>query len=265
MGRCGECYACKAGIYSACPAAIPTGIGITGGVEYAGAFAKYVRVQHPEFQLYRLPDEISFEVGALIEPLSVGLHATRISQFKPGDRVLVLGCGMMGLAAITALKVSGASLIIASEIIERKAQIAKKLGADVTFNPKEVDLKEKVFELTDGVGVDVVFDCSGIPEVFKSAPEFLKPRGQVLMVGIITHDTPVFPINFTVGEKSLQATLVYVNEYPMVLELLSKKEAPPVSEIITSKIKLSEIKTKGFDILVTPGCDDTKIIVEPDI
>lgn len=265
MGSCGECYACKAGIYSACPEAIPTGIGLAVGTQYAGGFAKYVKVPIPNFRLYRLPDEISFEIGSLIEPLSCGLHAVRISKFQPGDKVLVLGCGMMGLAAITALKMSGASLIMASEVVDRKAGIAKKLGADVVFNPKEVDLKEKVFEMTDGIGVDVVFDCSGIPDVFKTAPDFLKPRGQVLMVGIITHDTPIFPINFTVGEKSLQATLVYVNEYPLMIDLLSKKGAPPVSEIITSKIKLSEIIDKGFDKILAPGNDDTKIIVEPDI
>ncbi len=265
MGRCGECYACKAGIYSACPQAIPTGIGITGGVEYAGAFAKYVRVAHPEHRLHWLPDEVSFEEGSLVEPLSCGLHAVRISKFRPGDRVLVLATGMMGLAAITALKVAGASLIIASEVVERKRQIAKKLGADYVFNPKEVDLKEEVFELTDGIGVDVVFDCSGIPEVFITAPEFLKPRGQVLMVGIITHETPVIPLNFTIGEKSLQGTLVYADEYPMTIALLKRKDRPPVSEIITGKIKLSEIISKGFDALHQPGADHTKIIVEPDI
>jgi (R,R)-butanediol dehydrogenase/meso-butanediol dehydrogenase/diacetyl reductase len=265
MGRCGECYACKSGIYSACPQAIPTGIGIAAGVQYAGAFAKFAKVHHPEHQLYRLPDELTFEEGALIEPLSCGLHAVRISKFKGGDKVLVLGCGMMGLAAITALKISGASLIMASEVIERKGEIARKLGADYVFNPKEVVLKDKVFELTDGLGVDVVFDCTGLSVPFKSAPDFLKPRGQVLMVGIITGDTPFVPLNFTVGEKSLQATLVYVDEYPMVIDLLTRKERPPVSEIITGRIKLSEIVTKGFDELLKPNAEHTKIIVQPDI
>ena len=264
MGRCGECYACKAGIYSACPQAIPTGIGITAGIEYAGAFAKYVRVPHPEYRLYRLPDEVTFEEGALVEPLSCGFHAVRLSQFKAGDKVLVLACGMMGLAAITALRNAGAGLIMASEVVERKAVVARKLGADYVFNPKEVDLKAKAFELTDGVGADVVFDCSGIPQVFITGPDFLKPRGQVLMVGIITHETPVIPVNFTVGEKSLQATLVYVNEFPMVLDFLKKKDRPPVSEIITSEIKLSEIVTKGFDALTKPGSDEIKVIVAPD-
>ena len=85
------------------------------------------------------------------------------------------------------------------------------------------------------------------------------------MVEIITHETPVIPLNFTIGEKSLQGTLVYADEYPMTIALLKRKDRPPVSEIITGKIKLSEIISKGFDALHQPGADHTKIIVEPDI
>lgn len=178
---------------------------------------------------------------------------------------MVLGCGTMGLGVIAHLKNAGAGLIIATEISEKRTEAAKKLGADYVFNPQKVsNLTEKVFELTDGVGVDVVFDASGIAEVFLSAPDFLRPRGQVLLIGMITDKVPVIPANFNFGEKSLQASIDCIDEYPMVIDFL-KRHLSPVREIITSKIKLSNIVKDGFDVLSKPGHSEIKIIVEPDV
>ena len=265
--ECGECYACEHGFTSCCLHALDHEIGCVPGLEDAGGFAKYVRVPHPEYRLYALPDEISFEEGTLVEPLACSLHAVRMSNFKPRDRAMVLGCGMIGLGVIAHLRNAGAGLIIATRGKNKKrGEVAMKLGADYVFSPAEIpDLKEKVFELTDGVGVDVVFECSGKPEAFQSAPGFLRPRGQIILVGLHAHEIPIVPLPFTLWEYSLQGSFCYYHdEFPMVMEFL-KRRLLPVAEIITSKINLSDIVKKGFDVLTSPRHDEIKIIVEPDV
>jgi len=262
---CGECYACLHGFLSCCEYAMDKGIGLAVGKEYAGAFAKYVRVPIPEWRLHGLPDEVSFEEGALVEPLAVSLHAVRMSAFRPGDHTMVLGAGPIGLGVIAHLKNAGAGLIIATETTEKRAEMAEKLGAGYVFNPKKVsNLKEKVLELTNGGGVDVVFDCSGVAQAFQSATDFLRRGGQVILTGVITYETPILPMNFTINEWQLQGSYAYYSdEFPMVIDFL-KKGIWPVKELITSKIKLSNIVKEGFDKLTKPGNNEIKIIVEPD-
>jgi (R,R)-butanediol dehydrogenase/meso-butanediol dehydrogenase/diacetyl reductase len=263
--RCGTCWACRHGLFSSCPEGTSKGIGSGPGKESAGGFAKLVRILRPDYRLYALPDEVSFEEGTLIEPLACSLHAVRKSMFKPGDKVAVLGCGTMGLGAIVHLRNAGANLIMATEINERRAEVARKLGANWVFNPqKTADIAEKVIELTGGIGVDVVFDASGVPQAFQSAVNFLRPGGQILLLGVITAEVSITPVNFNVGEKSLQGSIECVDdEYPVVIDFL-KRGISPVKEMITSKIKLSDIVEDGFSRLIKPGGDDIKIIVEPD-
>ena len=266
MYMCGQCYACRHGNQIQCPLAMTHVIGCAAGLEHAGAFAKLVRVPIPEWRLHHLPDEVSFEEGALVEPLSCSLHAVRISNFRVGDDTMVLGAGMIGLGVIAHLKTAGAGIIIATETLETRAKLARKLGADYVFNPlEEPNLKEKVLELTGGKGIDVVFDCSGVPQAFKTATDFLRKGGQVLLMGIITRETPILPMNFNINEWELKGSLCYnTDEFPMVLEFL-KKGVLPVKELITSKIRLSNIIKEGFDALAKPGNNEIKIIVEPDV
>ena len=112
--------------------------------------------------------------------------------------------------------------------------------------------------------VSVVFDCSGIAEAFRSATSFLRKGGQIIIKGIIPKETPIIPMDFTFNEWDLKGSLCYyADEFPMVIEFL-KRGISPVKELITSKIKLSEIIEKGFDALSKPGSSEIKIIVQPD-
>jgi len=204
---CGECYACRHGFLPSCKSQL---IGLIGGSTdktIPGAFAKFVRGPFPEKRLYYLPEEVSFEEGALVEPLACSLHAVRISAFRSGDPAMVLGAGPIGLGVIAFLKNAGAGLIIATEIAENRAALAKRLGADYVFNPKKVsNLREEVLKLTNGLGVAQVFECSGVPQAFQSATNFLRPKGQVMLVGLIQKEVTVVPFNFQPGEFQLQAS-----------------------------------------------------------
>jgi len=261
---CGKCYACRHGLLSQCEHYMENAIGAGPGLEHAGAFAKFIKL--PQEQLYSLPKEVSFEEGALVEPLACSLHAVRKSAFRPREYTMVLGAGMIGLGVIAHLKNAGAGLIIATEILEKRVEVAKKLGADYVFNPQKVsNLKEKVLELTNGRGVDVVFDCSGIAEAFQSATDFLKKGGQLVVKGIITKEVPILPMNWAINEWRLQGSLCYyADEFPMVIEFL-KRGILPTEEMITSKIKLSNIVEQGFNKLLKPVHSEVKIVVEPDV
>jgi threonine dehydrogenase-like Zn-dependent dehydrogenase len=260
---CGDCWACQHGFIQCCAFQVK-GIGISIEDSLPGGFAQFVKVPIPEKQLYSLPDKVSFDEGALVEPLSTSLHAVRLSAYSPPDSVMVLGAGAIGLGVVIFLKNVGARLIIVSEINEKRSEVAKKLGADYVFNPRQIsDLRKEVFNLTDGLGVGKVFDCSGIPEAFRSAPSFLRPKGQIILTGIIQSEVPFVPFSLNLGEFQIQATMVYADEFPEVIDFLQKAEVP-VQEIVNSKIKLHEIIERGFNKLLKPGHNEIKILVEPD-
>jgi (R,R)-butanediol dehydrogenase/meso-butanediol dehydrogenase/diacetyl reductase len=261
---CGKCYACKHGDLECCEHLIENSLGCLSDEKLPGAFSEFVRVPFADQRLYPLPDELSFEEGALAEPLASSLHAVRMSAFKTRDMVMVLGCGGIGLGVIAFLKDAGAGLIIATEINEKRTELAKKLGADFVFNPQKVsNLREEVLKLIKGLGVNQVFDCSGIPQAFQSASEFLRPKGQIVLVGIIDKDVPIVPLNYQIGEFQLQASFCYSDEFPLVISFL-KNTKLPVKELITSKIKLSDIQEQGFNKLIQPGNSEIKILVSPE-
>lgn len=261
--RCHSCYACQHALWSCCPRAFEA-IGVMADKRQPGGFAKYVRIPYPDYQLHKIPESVSYEEGALVEPLADGLHGIRISSFKPGDHVMVLGCGMIGLGVISFLKYSGAGKIIATEINERRAELAKKFGADKVINPQKTDtLINEVRNFTDGLGVNQVFDCSGVAEAFIGALDFLRPRGQIVLIGVIEEKVPITPFRFQPGEFQLVASWCQDDEFPMVIEYLDKTTSP-IKEVVTAKIKLQDIITEGFERLLQPTHDQIKILVSPD-
>jgi threonine dehydrogenase-like Zn-dependent dehydrogenase len=260
---CGDCWACQHGFIQCCAFQVK-GIGISTENNLPGGFAQFIRVPIPERQLYLLPDKVSFEEGALVEPLATSLHAVRLSAYSPLDPVMVLGAGAIGLGVVIFLKNVGARLIIVTEVNEKRSEVARSLGADYVFNPSQIsDLRREVFNLTDGLGVAKVFDCSGIPEAFRSAPSFLRPKGQIILTGIIQREVPFVPFSLNLGEFQIQATMVYADEFPKVIDFLQKTKVP-IQEIVTSKIKLHKIIEQGFNRLLTSGHNEIKILVEPE-
>ena len=258
--QCGKCYRCTHGWVNLCERMMEC-IGCV--TQYGGAFAKYVKVPQAEKRLHVLPDEVSFEEGALVDPLATALHAIRISSFRSGDLTAVLGAGPVGLGVIFFLRRSNAGLVIVIEVNERRRQLARKFGADYILNPNTTpNLREEILKLTNGRGVNQVFDCSGAPRAFQSAVGFLRPRGQIVVIGLIFDEVAIQPATFTLGEFSLQGSVIYSDEFQTVIDLL-RKERFPIEEMVT-RIRLDEIAEKGFEVLATPNCDKVKILVSPD-
>jgi (R,R)-butanediol dehydrogenase/meso-butanediol dehydrogenase/diacetyl reductase len=212
--------------------------------------------------LFRLPDNVSFEQGALVEPLSTSLHAVRLSRVRPGDSVVVIGAGMIGLGTIQFLKLAGAGQIIALEISEAKAGLALKAGADIVLDPlKEGEgLQAHILDLTDGVGAEVVYECSGVPFGFQNAMYFAKSGGQVMIVGIVDKEVAFTPFRMVLTEIEMKAVLGYYDEFDYVIRFLSQGRLN-TDILISGIVPLSDVE-KGFDRLLSSR-DDVKILVRP--
>lgn len=259
--QCGECHWCRQGQYSLCSRAFERAIGITPDND--GAFAKYVRIKYPGEMLFKLPENVSFQAAALVEPLATCLHAVRLSRFKPGDRVVVIGAGMIGLGVLQFLKLGGAGKIISLEISSEKSTLAAQMGADVVLNPiaEGDDLTKKIYSLTDGVGADIVYECAGVPAAFQACINHVKSGGQVMLVGINDKDVAINPFTLVLKEVEMKGVLGYYDEYQYVLEYLSQGKID-ARAFISDIIPLSELAEKGFKRLLSTH-DMVKILVEP--
>jgi len=175
---CGNCYYCRTGKMHICQNMHIFGVSTTDG-----SFAKHIAI--PEIIGYRLPPEVSFEQGSLFEPFGVALHAVERTGIEPGDVVLVMGCGPIGIFAQMIAKASGASTVIATEIKQFRLALAKKIGsADVLIDNEKEDLVKRTLELTNGRGADVVIELAGSPTTFRQSFEAVKKTGHVGLVGL---------------------------------------------------------------------------------
>lgn len=171
---CFECEQCQAGRYSACHQYSFIGSRQNGG------YAEFVEL--PERNAFLLPDGIDLEAAALIEPSTVARHIIDLGNFEAGQSVIVLGAGSVGLMAVQWLRILGARLIISTDIVSENLNIARELGAHVTLNPQEVDVKEEVKKLA-GDGVDLAIEAAGSPQALAQTIQVTRPRGNIVCGG----------------------------------------------------------------------------------
>jgi threonine dehydrogenase-like Zn-dependent dehydrogenase len=259
--ECGECPYCRKGQFSLCVSAFPRAIGISP--DHDGAFARFVKIEHPKTMLFRLPDEVSFEQGVVIEPLATSLHGLRMSRFRPGDAAVVIGAGTIGLGVLQFLKIGGAGKVIVLEVSEKKRELARRLGADVVLNPAQEGekLRETVFSHTGGYGADLVFECAGVPQALQVSYTLVKSGGQVLLIGINDKEVSIQPFSLSVWEVELKGILGYYDEFDYVIEFLKQKKIDTAA-MVSDTIDLADIEGRGFRRLLSSR-DDVKIVVKP--
>lgn len=259
---CGACLWCRSGRENLCPAKGKRSLGYNPLAD--GAYAEYVKIPVPNQMLFRLPESLSFEEGALIEPLSTAYHAVRLSRFKPGDTALVMGAGPIGLGTLQFLKMGGVRRVIVLEISSERAAVALDLGGDMVLNPKDEGkgLAKKIKDFTDGLGPDFVFECTGVPESLQNAVHYVKHGGQMILVGIIESPVSILPLPLAVWEVNIQGSFGYTrDEFQRVIDFVSQKRIQTDS-MISAIIPLEEIEEKGFKRLAS-SADAVKILVEP--
>ncbi|MGE7023310.1 2,3-butanediol dehydrogenase [Solibacillus cecembensis] len=238
---CGECAACKKGKYNIC---IHLGFhGLSGG---GGGFSEYTMVD--EKMVHKMPEGLSYEQGALVEPAAVALHSVRLSKIKAGDKAAVFGTGPIGLLVIEALRAAGASEIYAVELSEERAAKALELGASAVINPQNEDPIARIHELTNG-GVDVAFEVTGIPVVLKQAIDSTTFEGETIIVSIWESEASIQPNNIVLAERTVKGIIAYRDIFPAVMELM-KQGYFPADKLVTKRIGLDDVVTEGFETLM---------------
>lgn len=254
---CGKCPPCMEGKYNLC-----SSLGFHGLCGSGGGFAEYT--VFPEEFVHKIPDEMSYEDAALVEPMAVGLHSVRISNFNAGDTALVLGAGPIGLATIECLKAAGARLIVVLQRKSIRQKYAKRAGADVVLDPNEVNIPEEVKKLTGGLGIDKAFETTGAKIGFDTGIESLKFEGTMVITSIWEKDINFNPNILVFTEKKILGTLAYRHEFPATMALM-KDGRIKTDGYITKKIALDDIVEEGFGALTGPEKKKhVKILVTPD-
>ena len=217
---CGACWFCQRGLVNLCDNRRVLGVACD---EYHqdGAFAEYVALPHRI--LHRLPDSVSFEQAALVEPVSVAVHGVARTPIALGDTAVVVGVGMIGLLVVQALRAAGCGNIIAVDVEQTKLDLALQLGANVGLRSDQTDVAPEVKSLTQGRGADVVLEALGISATVGLAAASLRKGGTLTLIGN-ARPTVEIPLQAVVSRQlTLAGSCANNNEYPACLDLLGRK------------------------------------------
>jgi L-iditol 2-dehydrogenase len=233
---CGRCFYCAAGDVNLCDNREVLGVS-PGPYRRHGAFAEFVSV--PRRIVYRLPDTISFEQAALIEAVSVAVHAVGLIPVQQGETAVVVGSGMIGLLAIQAARLAGCARVVAIDIDDDRLRLARQLGATEALNSRSVDPADAVRELTAGRGAGVVVECLGAGETVRTAIACARKGGMVALVGNLAPAVELPLQDVVTRQIRLQGSCASSGEYPAVIELLAKN-AIQVDPLISAVAPLGE-------------------------
>ncbi len=250
---CGKCSFCKAQKFSICDDMQMVGITMNGGL------AELVAL--PQEMLHRLPKTIDDKKGAFVEPLSIALHGFNRIDFKRGNSVLVLGTGPIGILSLHFAKLLGASVVYASEIRSARLEMARKAGADFIINPAKESLPLRIESLTEGVGVDVVVECTGVPGPSSEAFQLVKRGGTILILGISEEPVEVDFMRGVLNELSLKFSYLGYQEFPEAIRLLAEDLIDPIP-MVTRVISLDRVVEDGFEALTRSDNQDVKVLVK---
>lgn len=203
---CMECEFCKAGHFNVCP-----GVPFFGTPPTDGCFRDYIA--WPASLALKIPDNVSYDDAAMVEPLAVGVYAIELSQITPGETVVILGAGAIGLSTLQAAKAAGAGLIVVSDPIEARRELAVKLGATEAVDPSDVE--DTIKKLTNGRGVDIAFECSGNEEAVRECCDLARVLGKVVIVGIPDGDTYPFAAS---ASRRKQLSVIFVRRSNLTTE-----------------------------------------------
>ena len=220
---CGACDYCAKGEVNLCNNRQVIGVSCAE-FRRAGAFAEYVII--PARIVYRLPEALSFAEAAMLEAVSVALHGVRVSELEGGETALVIGAGMIGLLLLQAARVAGCSRVFVADIDATRLKLAADLGADETVQASGARLLQEILRLTDGRGVDVVFEAVGRNETVAGAIDCVRKGGKVALVGNIAPEVSL-PLQKVVSRQiRLQGSCASSGEYPEAIALISSGKDP---------------------------------------
>jgi L-iditol 2-dehydrogenase len=255
---CGVCDFCRKDEVNLCNNRQVIGVSCQE-FKRAGAFAEYVTV--PSRIVYRLPDALPFAEAAMLEAVSVALHASHVSELDGGETALIIGAGMIGLLLLQAARVAGCSRVFVADIDATRLKLATTLGADETINANGDALAQEILRLTEGCGVDVVFEAVGRDETVAGAIDCVRKGGKVTLVGNIAPEVSL-PLQKVVSRQiRLQGSCASAGEYPEAIELVSAGKIR-VGQLITAVAPLSD-GPMWFHRLYTREPNLMKVVLDP--
>jgi len=249
---CGECYVCRRGLYNIC-----VNQGFTG-LFSDGCMAEYFNI--PSYACYHLPDGVSDEAGAMVEPLAVALHAIRQGGVQLGDTVAIIGDGTIGLCAVMAARTAGAAAVYLVAKHRGRGELARGLGAAAVIYLDEGDPAEKLRQITGGPGADVSIECVGHPDTPRLAVGLTRRAGRTVIVGVFDRPGTLDFSAIIFTEKSIVGSSIYIDEGRTAVTLLADKRLDP-SPLITSIVPLRDAAVKGFEALLTNKEANVKVLL----
>jgi len=233
---CGSCHFCRRGKINLCDNRQVLGVSCEDYRRH-GAFAEYVAV--PQHILYRLPETITFDQAAMVEPLSVAVHAVARTSISSHDTAVVVGAGMIGLLVVQALRAAGCGQIIAVDIDSQRLELAGKLGADIGINCETEDVVAEVLQRTSDRGADIAFEVVGKSATVGTGITSLRKGGSLILVGNITPEVTL-PLQAVVTrELTLNGSCASQGEYPACLELMARGEVN-VDALLSATARLAD-------------------------
>ena len=255
---CGRCAYCRAGTINLCENRQVLGVSCNE-FRRQGAFAQFVTV--PQNIVYKIPDSLSFEHAAMIEAVSIAVHATNRTPRHIGGSVAVVGAGMIGLLCIQTLRLAGFAKVIAIDLEDSKLKIATQLGATHTVNARSEDAVAVVMAITNGRGVDASMEVVGAKAPVQTCFQIVRRGGSVTLVGNLTPSVDLPLQTVVTRELSIYGSCASNGEIPQCIELLASG-AIQVAPLITATATLDET-AQWFDRLYAGEKGAMKVIVKP--
>jgi len=218
-------------------------------------------VVHPAAFTFKLPDEVSLEEGALVEPLAIGVYSANTAGIQPGDVAVVFGAGTIGIVTALAALASGCSKVVLADVKEKKLDIVRKNFSEniVCVNPATQSLEDAVFALAPE-GADIVFEATGSAAVIGSFIRYLRPNGRAVMIGMPSAPAPYDVVAAQVKEIKMMHIFRYRNMYPRTIKLIASGTLQ-VKPLITHQFAFQDA-LKAFDFAAGMPDDAIKIMVK---
>jgi len=252
---CGECRWCRTGSMAQCDHVAFLGTSWSGG-----ALAEHLNLY--AYQCYQLPDSISDELGALVEPFSSTFRAVAQGQLGPEDNVAIVGAGPIGLMALMAARARGARTAVAVEVAEGRIEAAKQCGADAVIDPKHEDPEKRALELTHGQGFDLVLECAGQPATVLMAGKLTRTRGRLVIMGVFEKPAALDLTDLVFREKIVMGSMSGYGLYPESIATMTDPRFHG-DLLITDRIGLDDLVSTGYFGLLNEKDKHVKILVRP--
>ena len=250
---CGTCFYCQRGLNHLCKSMACVGLS-----DAWGGIAEQCVV--PESKVAKLPDSVNDIQGALVEPTAVAAYGVDRAGVRPGDTVLITGLGPIGALASLYAGALGATVYM-SEVNPKRQELARSLDVGTLLDPRSTDVAAELRDLTGGIGVDAVIECSGNEIALQTALAAVRAAGNISQTGLHTRPAAIDPMVLSERDITIRGTWCYpVTDWPRIINLIGQGRMD-VEKVVSAQIDMDDIVEKGFETLLSPTGDQVKVLV----